>query len=93
MALSKLNLDTNENQGWMDRFQITAGYDDLEVLVLGANNNTKIFAFYNGSGAISLTNYKNFPIGTWIFDDQAHKIHLKNAASETDTWLSSAAFT
>ena len=61
MAFSKLNLDTNENQGWMDRFQITAGYDDLEVLVLGANNNTQVIAFYSGSSAINTANYKNFP--------------------------------
>lgn len=92
MALSKLNLDTNENQGWMDRYQITAGTDDLEVLVLGANNNVQVLAFYNGSGAINLTNYKNFPLGSLIFDRQAKKIHQKNAASETDTWVSSSAY-
>lgn len=91
MALSKLNLDTNENQGWMDRFQITAGTDDLEVLVLGANEATCIIAFYTGSGAINLTNYKNFPLNTMIWDRQAHKTHEKAAVSETDTWVSSSA--
>lgn len=91
MAISKLNLDTNENQGWMDRYVITAGYDDLEVLVLGANDAEQVIAFYNGSGAINTTNYKNFPLGSIIFNRQAHTTIEKAAASGTDTWVTSAA--
>jgi hypothetical protein len=89
--LSRLNLAVNENQGWMDRFGITLHTDDLEVLVLGANNNTRVIAWYNGSGAITLSDYANLPLGSIIFDLQAHTTVEKAAAAGTSTWKTSAA--
>lgn len=89
--ISKLNLAVNENQGWMDRFNITAGTDDLELLVLGANGKTRVIGFYTGSGAASYTNYKNLPKGSIIFDEQAHKTVEKVGDAGTDTWVASAA--
>lgn len=88
---SKLNLASNENQGWMDRFGITAGYADLEVQVLGANGNTQVVGYYNGTSAWTIANYKNFPKGTVIINNQDHKTYEKTGAVGVDTWVASAA--
>lgn len=89
--LSKLNLASNENQGWMDRFNITAGVDDLEIQVLGANNATQVVGFYNSSDAWTIANYANFPPGTIIFNNNDHKTYEKTGAVGTNTWIASAA--
>ena len=88
---SKLNLASNENQGWMDRFAITAGYADLEIQVLGANGNTQVVGYYRGSGAWTISNYANFPPKTIIFNCQDHKTYEKTGAVGADTWVASAA--
>lgn len=88
---SKLNLASNENQGWMDRFGITAGYDDLEIQVLGANGNTQVVGYYTGSGAWTISRYANFPPGTIIFNCQDHKTYEKTGAVGVDTWVASVA--
>jgi hypothetical protein len=90
---SKLNLAPNENQGWMDRFNITLHTDDLEVFVIGANGITKCLCWYKGSGAITLSDYANLPLGSIIFDEQAHTTIEKAAAAGTSTWKTSAART
>ena len=90
---SRLNLAINENQGWMDRFGITLNTDDLEVLVLGANNVTRGICFYTGTDAITLADYAGLPKGFIIFDEQVHKTHEKVGAAGTSTWVSSAART
>jgi len=88
---SKLNLASNENQGWMDRFGITAGTDDLEIQVLGANGNSQVVGFYNSTSSWTIANYKNFPPGTIIFNNNDHKTYEKTGAVGTDTWVASAA--
>ena len=89
------NLKPCDGESWKDLFSITAGLDDIMVsLEAGKDNagNPKIFANakYYGSGAITLSNYDGFPIGSKIEDYQAYNIHYKVGAS---TWKSSAAAT
>jgi hypothetical protein len=88
---SKKCLIHNENQGWMDRFEITAGYADLELQVLGANGNTQVIGFYNGSSGWTIANYANLPKGTIVFNNQDHKTYEKTGAVGVDTWVASAA--
>lgn len=89
--ISKLNLAANENQGWMDRFGVTLGYDDMEVFVLGGNGNTQVLAFWNGTANLTTSHYINFPKGSIIINNYDHKTYEKTAAAGTDTWIASAA--
>ena len=88
MATRPNNLTINDSQSWRDLWNITAGIDDMQVEIVGANNVNYARGVYTGSGAITLSNYNNFPIGSQILDIQAKKWHIKTAAT---TWLSSAA--
>ena len=86
-------MDLTQHRGTsaFDLFNITPSAD-IEFLPLsGGNGNGKAIAWYSGSGAISLTDYKNLPKGSIIHDLQAHKDHEKVGEAGTDTWVSSAA--
>ena len=82
------NLTLNDNQSWVDAYNITSGISDFQAEIVGANGVNYVKGIYTGSGAITLSNYNNFPIGSTILDVQAKKWHLKTAAT---TWVSSAA--
>ena len=84
----KTNLTVNDGAVWSDLFNITAGIDDMEVFIKGGNGKEYCEGIYTGSGAITLANYNNFPVGSSIKDFQAYKTHYKTAAT---TWKSSAA--
>lgn len=84
----KTNLTINDGAVWYDLFGITAGIDDMEVLIEGGNGKLFCKGTYTGSEAITLTNYNNFPVGSVIEDVQAFKTHYKTDAT---TWKSSAA--
>jgi len=85
---TKTNLNANDGGAWYNLYGVTSGIADLDVFLLGGNGANYPVGFYKGSGAITLSNYNNLPIGTVIFDFQAFKTHYKTAAS---TWKSSAA--
>lgn len=44
--------------------------------------------YYSGTGALTLSEFNNLPVGSYIIDFQAFKIHLKTGST---TWKSSAA--
>ena len=86
----KQNLNTNDGVAWYTRYGISAGVDDMEVVVFGGNGKERAVGFYGGSGALTLSNYNGFPVGSVILDFQAFKTHYKTAST---TWKSSAAAT
>lgn len=87
-----MNLALNENQGFQNRFNHTAAsFEDCEVLVLGANGNTKVIVFYNGTAAITEADFVDYPEGTVVFDYQAKKWGFKDAAAGTTSFVWSAA--
>lgn len=84
-----------DSDAWQDALGVTAGATDL-ISVSGksskdnsGNKITVIDAVYNGAGAITLTNYNGFGVGSIIRDVQAFKLYLKTGAT---TWKTSAAF-
>lgn len=90
MSARKQNMTVNDGVSWIVKFGISAGFDDMEAQVLGANGKEIVKATWLGSGALTLTNYNGFPIGSTIVDTQAFKIHMKTSAT---AWKSSAAMT
>lgn len=81
-----MNLKPNENQGFQNRFNIADG-DDFEMLVLGANDKTKVLVWYTGSVAITEADLIDLPKGTIVFDEQAGKIKLKLTDPGTATFV------
>jgi hypothetical protein len=85
------NLMLEDGVSWQKLFSVTAGYDDLDVLLLKSESGTiRVFGWYIGTGAITEANYINFPKGTVIIDTQDSTIKLKTAAAGTDTWTEQA---
>ncbi len=87
---NKINLVPQSSTNWADLFGISSGLTGLEASVVGGGVNGALYVvgFWTGSGAITLSNYNAFPIGSIIYDHQAFKTHYKTAAT---TWKSSAA--
>lgn len=81
-----MNLKLNENQGFQNRFNVSDG-DDFEVLVLGANDKTKVIVWYTGSSAITEADLVSFPKGTIVFDEQASKIKMKTTAEGSTNFV------
>jgi len=81
---------------WEDKWGINAGAltnasrSNLRVVVKSHANGDYAEVTYTGSGALTLSEFNNLPIGSIIFDFQAFKTHYKTAAS---AWKSSAAAT
>ena len=75
----------------MDRFNITAGTDDLELVVFGGNGNTQVIGWFRGASAWTIANYANLPKYTIIHNCQDHKTYEKTGAAGTDSWVASAA--
>jgi hypothetical protein len=86
---SKNNLTSVPGTSWADLYGISAAKQaGLEAEVKNGNGCTYVEGRWTGAGAITLSNYNNFPIGSIILDFQAFKTHYKTGAT---TWKSSAA--
>lgn len=96
-GIKSQNLVQQQGTSWEDLFGIdvdrltNATRDNFFVYLLGNDRKSGIaICFYTGSGALTLSEFNNLPVGTVIFDVQSKKWHLHTDAT---TWVSSAAST
>ena len=82
----KQNRVPQDGVSWPTQFSVTAGIDDMEVTVEGANDKVVVKATYYGSSSITLANYNGFPVGSIIDDTEVYSQHMKIGAT---TWKSS----
>ena len=79
---------------WEDRFAINAGSltnatrANFHVQILGCDGFEIAVAYYTGSGALTTSEFANFPLGSIIHAVglTSPAIYYKIAAAGTDTW-------
>lgn len=100
MSLKQNNIRQGDGVSWEDAYDIDAGAltnatrDNffVERKVLPGGNGEIAVAYYLGTGALTLTEFANFPLGSEIHASQltTAAIYFKKAAAGTSTWKSQA---
>ena len=99
MSVKQNNIKPGDGVSWEDLYSIDAGgltnatrsnfFVEIKVL---PNGDTIPVAHYLGSGALTLSEFANFPKGGQIWATQLSTayVYIKKAAAGTSTWKSQA---